>query len=168
MNASDLRPEPLTPDRFAPFGTVIRFDAAVARPVNGGTALRADTAALFQAAPGAEPRLALYRAEAQTLPLRVRLFERHPQTAQSFVSLDVERFLVVVAPPGPDGLPDTRRARAFLGRAGTGLSYRVDQWHTPILALDRGGDFLMLMAEHGDARDCIEHHLAEPLTILQP
>lgn len=168
MSAVPLRPEPLAPDGFAPFGTVIRFDADAARPVNGGTARRADTAALFAAEPGTRPCLAIYRADAQALPLRVALFERHPGAAQSFVSVSVPTFLVVVAPADRDGLPDAARARAFLGRAGTGLSYRPNQWHTPILALGTGGDLLMLTAEHRDARDCIEHRLADPLTILQP
>lgn len=162
-----LRPEPLQDRAFAPFGRVIRFDTAAARPVNEGTARRADTDALFEAASGTMPRLALYRAEPQELPCRLSLFERHPDSAQSFVSLNVPSFLVVVAPAGADGLPDVAAARAFLGTAGTGLSYRPDQWHTPILALDEGGDLLMLMAEHRDARDCIEHRLAHPITILR-
>ena len=168
MSAVILHPGPLEPDGFAPFGTVIRFEDGAAWPVNEGTARRSDTAALFEAGPGARPRLALYRAEAQVPPLRLSLFERHPAAAQSFVSLSVPRFLVVVAPSGSDGLPDAARACAFVGRAGTGLSYRPNQWHTPILALDRSGDLMMLMVEHGDVRDCVEHRLAEPLTILEP
>jgi ureidoglycolate lyase len=163
-----LRPEPLLAETFAPFGAVIGFDAAAAWSVNEGTARRADTAALFEAGAGARLRLAIYRTEAQALPLHVSLFERHPVTSQSFVSLDVPRFLVVVAPPGPGDGPDPAEARAFVGTAGSGLSYRANQWHTPILALDAGGDLLMLMAEHRDRRDCIEHRLAHPITILQP
>lgn len=168
MTAVVLRPEPLEPTAFAPFGTVLRFDAATARSVNENTARRSDTAALFEAPAGARPRLALYRADPQVFPLTLSLFERHPETAQSFLSVSVPRFLLVVAPPGPDGLPDAARARAFVGRAGTGLSYRPNQWHTPILALDQAGDLMMLMAEHGDERDCVEHRLARPITILEP
>ena len=153
---------------FEPFGTVLRFDAATARPVNENTARRSDTTAFFEAPAGARPQLALYRADPQAFPLTLSLFERHPQTAQSFLSVSVPQFLLVVAPPGPDGLPDPGRARAFVGRAGSGLSYRPDQWHTPILALGQAGDLMMLMAEHGDERDCVEHRLAQPLTILEP
>lgn len=163
----DLRPESLEPQAFAPFGTVLQFDITIARSVNEGTAWRADTVALFEAGAGARPRLALYRTDPQALPLRLSVFERHPESAQSFVSLSVPRFLVAVAPAGPDGLPDLLRARAFLGLAGTGLSYRANQWHTPIIALDAGGDLLMLTAEHGDERDCVEHRLTDPITIHQ-
>ena len=168
MTAIALRPEPLTPEGFAPFGTVLRFDDRTARPVNENTARRSDTTALFTAPAGTRPHLALYRAEPQMLPLALSLFERHPEAAQSFLSISVSRFLLVVAPPDADGLPDATRARAFVGHAGTGLSYRPNQWHTPILALGQAGDLAMLMAEHGDARDCVEHRLARPLTILKP
>ena len=162
-----LIPRPLDAAAFAPFGTVIRFEAAHARPVNENTARRADTVALFEQASGLAPVLAIYRAEGQALPMRLNLFERHPHAAQSFVSLNVPHFLVVVAPAGPDGLPDPSRAQAFTGLAGMGLSYRPDQWHTPLLALGIGGDLLMLMAE-GSATDCVEHRLAEPLLIQDP
>jgi ureidoglycolate lyase len=164
----ELRPEPLTSAAFAPFGTVITYEPGASRSVNDGTAHRADTVALFEAGTGARPGLAIYRTEAQALPLRLSLFERHPEAAQTFVSLSVASFLVVVAPAGANGLPETRGARAFLGMAGMGLSYRPDQWHTPILALGTGGDLIMLMAEHHDARDCIEHRLSDPIIILQP
>ena len=160
-----LTPEPLDAAAFAPFGTVIAFDADKARAVNEGTARRADTAALFDQAAGTAPVLALYRLQAQAGPLRLSLFERHPHSSQSFVSLSVERFLVIVAPTGTDGLPIEAEARAFTGCAGAGLSYRRDQWHTPVMALGTGGDLLMLMAERGAADDCIEHRLATPLTL---
>ena len=162
-----LIPKPLDAAAFAPFGTVIRFEAAQARPVNENTARRADTAALFEQASGLAPVLAIYRAEPQALPTRLRLFERHPHAAQSFVSLNVPRFLVVVAPADRDGLPDPARAQAFVGQAGMGLSYRPDQWHTPLLAIGTGGDLLMFMAE-GSATDCVEHRLAESLLIQNP
>ena len=153
---------------FAPFGSVIAFAPEIARPVNQGTAHRADTRALFDHARDAIPVLAIYRVQSQVRPLRLTLFERHPQSAQSFVSISVARFLVVVAPTGSDGLPVAAKARAFVGRAGSGLSYRRDQWHTPVMALGAGGDLLMLIAEAGTADDCVEHHFDTPLTLHDP
>ena len=84
------------------------------------------------------------------------------------MSISVPRFLVVVAPSGPDGLPIATEARAFVGRAGSGLSYRRDQWHTPIMALGAGGDLLMLMAERGTADDCVEHRFDTPFILHDP
>lgn len=164
----ELALEPLEPARFAAFGSVIAFDDARARPVNDGTARRADTRALFDHIEGTLPVLAVYRLEAQAAPVSLTVFERHPLSSQSFVSLSVSRFLVVVAPSGPDGLPDAGAARAFVGANGTGLSYRRDQWHTPVMALGDGGDLLMIMAERGSPADCVEHRLARPLTLRSP
>jgi ureidoglycolate lyase len=160
--------EPLEPALFAPFGTVIAFAPEIARIVNQGTAHRADTRALLDHAGDATPVLAIYRVQPQSRPLRLTLFERHPRSAQSFVSISVPRFLVVVAPAGPDGLPVAAEARAFVGRAGSGLSYRRDQWHTPIMALGAGGDLLMLIAEAGTADDCVEHRFDTPFILQDP
>ena len=155
--------EPLEAAAFAPFGTVIAFDPSVARGVNEGTAHRADTRALFEHAEKTTPTLAIYRIAAQHNPLRLTVFERHPHTSQSFVSISVPRFLIVVAPAGADDLPVASAARAFVGQAGTGISYRRNQWHTPVMALGAGGDMLMLMAERKAASDCIEHRFEPPL-----
>ena len=157
--------EPLDAAAFAPFGTVIAFAPEIARTVNEGTAHRADTRALFDHAANATQVMAIYRVQPQSRPLRLTLFERHPHSAQTFVSISVPRFLVVVAPAGSDGLPVAARARAFVGHAGFGLSYRRDQWHTPVMALGAGGDLLMLIAERGTADDCVEHRIDAPLTL---
>lgn len=162
---ADLTVEALEATAFAPFGSVIAFEPAAARLVNEGTAWRVDTRALFDNGVGTAPVLALYRLHSQEGPLKLSVFERHPHSAQSFVSLDVAHFVVAVAPTGRDGLPILAAARAFVGRSGTGFSYRRDQWHTPVMALGPGGDVLMLMAERGAPDDCIEHRLAAPLTL---
>ncbi len=160
-----LIPEPLDAAAFAPFGAVLRFDEAGARPVNEGFALRSDLAAALDHDAAAKPVVAIYRTRPRPLPLRLGLFECHPYSAQAFVPLTVERFLVVIAEAGPDGLPDPARARAFLGRRDTGVLYRRGVWHAPLTVLGAGGDLMMLMGERGIPDDCIEHRLAVPLLI---
>ena len=160
-----LRPTPLTPSAFAPFGTVLAHDDATACTVNAGQARRTDGGGFADRDTGAAPALAVYRLASQALPLPVRLFERHPGSPQVFAALTVERFLVVVAPAGPDGLPDVARARAFTGRRGAALCYARHQWHAPMVALDAGGDMLMLAFERRDGGDTIEHRLATPLLV---
>ncbi len=162
---TELSLEPLTRESFAPYGTVLGFEPAKTRLVNEATAHRSDTLALFDHAPGTAPVLAIYRAQAQTPPLHLTLFERHPYSSQTFISVSVPRFLVVVAPTGRDGLPIIGEARAFVGERGTGISYRRDQWHMPVMALGQGGDLLMVMAERGSADDCVEHRISFPLAV---
>ena len=154
---------PLVPEDFAPFGDVLAHDATRARSVNQGQGWRTDLA--YDSDPKAVPALAIYRLEALALPLTIQLFERHPQSAQLFASLTVDRFVVVAAPAGADGLPDTRQARAFVGRRGQALQYRRGIWHAPILAIGQTGDMLMLVSERGVSDDCIEHRLDAPLIL---
>ncbi|MGI3900650.1 MAG: ureidoglycolate lyase [Janthinobacterium lividum] len=158
-----LRPVPLTDEAFAPFGTVLAHDAGTARSVNAGTAWRTDVGGLEER--DGEGVMAIYRLDPQVLPLAVDLFERHPRSEQTFAALSVERFLVVVAPSGPDGLPDPAGVRAFLGRRGAALRYARGQWHAPMIALDAGGDMLMISFERRDGGDTVEHRLAAPLFV---
>lgn len=155
---------PLSATLFAPYGNVVGFDSRSARVVNGGHALRADTAAELEGI-GGSPVLAIYRVERQDLPLRLTTLERHPFSSQVFVAINVPRFLVVVAPADAGGLPDADRAHAFVGVAGQGVNYRPGVWHAPITALDQPGDFMMLMWERGTEEDCIVHSSHTPLFI---
>ncbi len=160
-----LIPEPLDTTAFAPFGDLLRFDTAGARPVNEGFALRLDLATALDHDPAATPVLSIYRMTPRPLPLRLDLFECHPYSSQAFMPLTAERFLVVVAEAGARGLPDPARARAFVGRRDTGILYRRGVWHAPLTVLGEGGDLMMLMGERGVPDDCIEHRLAVPLLV---
>ena len=110
--------------------------------------------------------LAIYRAQAQTPPLHLTLFERHPL-------LVTELHLGERAAVSRRGRADRTRRTAdrcakrapSWGSAAPGISYRRDQWHMPVMALGQGGDLLMVMAERGSADDCVEHRLSFPLAI---
>src|SRR5581483_12279288 len=101
--------------------------------------------------------LAVYRAKAEFLPLRLMLFESHPHSSQTFVCLSAIRFLVVVAASDAAGTPDMATARAFVGGPGQGVNYRRGLWHAPLKALDSQGDFSMLIWERGTPEDCLLH-----------
>ena len=123
MTLQPLTPSPLRPESFAPFGDVLVHNATRARSANQGQAWRTDVAP-DEPDPKASPALAIHRLEALALPLEIDLLERHPQSAQLFASLTVERFVVVAAPAGANGLPEVSNARAFLGVRGQALRYR--------------------------------------------
>jgi ureidoglycolate lyase len=158
--------QPLTQAAFAPFGEVLSFDPAQARPVNDGRAMRADCGlALDSGGREDHPVLAIYRARGEELPFVLTTFERHPLSSQVFVALTAARFLIVVAPASADGLPDPTQARAFVGMRGEGVNYARNVWHAPITAIGQEGDFLMLMWERGMPEDCILHAVAHPLLV---
>ena len=55
-------------------------------------------AELFNGRTDAKPNLMLVQADAQSLPLNMKVMERHPQSSQAFFPLDAKRYLVLVCP----------------------------------------------------------------------
>ena len=153
-----IQVELLTAEAFAPFGAVI--DAAAARKVfaiNQGTTQRYHALAIVDL-DGGQAAISLARAQPFTLPLTISMLERHPLGTQAFVPLNGTRWVVVVA-DSPDATP-----RAFLADRGQGVQYHRGTWHHPLLALDRGGDFL-IVDRVGAGDNCEEVRLAQSWVI---
>jgi ureidoglycolate lyase len=91
--------------------------------------------------------------------------ERHRYSTQTFLPLDVERYVVVVAPHSADGTPDMRQARVFVVPSDTGISYGADTWHHPMIVLDRPGCFAVLLWRDGTSNDIETVTLDEPVLI---
>jgi ureidoglycolate lyase len=145
--------EPLTPQAFARFGTVIAAGAARSRtPMNDGTALRFDGIATIESIDGACMRLSLAEVQPQPLPVRLRAMERHCRGTQAFMPLGPARFLVVVALPGsedPFGM-----ARCFVASPGEGVQYHRGTWHHPLIAIDEVSRFLVIDRADASSGDC--------------
>jgi len=139
-----LAAEPLTAAAFRPFGDVIEASAAATRrTINEGYAERFhDLAHIDTAEQGGRTLVNIFRAVPRPLPLTLSLVERHLLGSQAFVPLAPMRFLVVVAPAGP--APLAEQLRCFMAAPGQGVNYVRGTWHHPLIALDAGGDFLVI------------------------
>lgn len=138
-----LQVEPISAAAFAPFGELVH--AANARhhlPMNDGTAHRYfDVASVDVTAQQGRTQLSWCAAQAQPLPLQIKLLERHPLGSQAFIPVQPLPYLVVVAES------PLQRPRAFRVEQGVGINYARGTWHHPLLALaamdfwilDRGG-----------------------------
>jgi len=163
-----VRVEPLVPDAFAPFGDVVSAGLGEGAAANQGTAVRFDWAArLVNERPGARPNLAVFTSAGRTLPLEVKLLERHPRSSQLFVPMVCDGYVVIVAPDAADGGPDLTRLRAFLARPGQAVNYRPGTWHHPLFALGTEATFAMLAWEDGSALDCELCTLAAPVPVAE-
>jgi ureidoglycolate lyase len=161
-----VRPERLTAAGFRPFGDVIEVGAREGRPINEGTCRRFDDlAAIDVLEAGGRPLLSLFEAAPRSLPLRVRLLERHPLSSQAFVPLDPWPFLVVVAPD--EQAARSGRVHAFLSAEGQGVNYRRKTWHHPLIALDRPSRF-MVVDRGGPGVDCEEITVEAPVWVAAP
>lgn len=157
-----LSVEPLQADSFAPFGEVIEAsDRALHYGINEGYAVRFhDLARLDTGREGGRPVLSMFRATPRPLPLQLRLVERHRLGSQSFLPLMRQRFLIVVAPSGP--APAPAELRCFMAAAGQGVNYAAGTWHHPLIALDEGGDFIVIdRGGPGTSDDCEERGLVD-------
>lgn len=154
---------------FQPFGDVIEASAQVSNyPINEGWAQRFhDLARIDTGRDGGRTLASIFRAKARPLPLRLSLLERHNRGSQAFVALAPRRFLVVVAPPGPQ--PDLARLRCFVAAPGQGVNYAPGTWHHPLIAIDADTDFLVIdRGGPGAAGDCDEVRLDTPPVWVKP
>ena len=155
--------EPLTAEAFAPFGQVIEVsERAKHFPINAGMAERYhDLAPVEVRGDGGKAIISIVRATPVTLPLTLKMVERHPLGSQAFMPLSDRPFLVVVAPDS-GGRPGT--PRGFMTRPGQGVNYPPGQWHGVLSALYAVSDFL-LVDRGGEAKNLEEFTFAEPFLV---
>jgi ureidoglycolate lyase len=150
----ELKVEPLTPAAFAEFGAVIAADAACkVFAINPGSTQRYHALATVDVGDG-HAAISIARAQPFALPQTIGMLERHPLGSQAFIPLNGTRWVVVVA-TSPEATP-----RAFLADRGQGVQYHRGTWHHPLIALDPGGDFL-IVDRIGDGDNCEEVRLDE-------
>ncbi len=156
----EVVPQPLTREAFAPFGDVIDVPDAAGRTYY--------EEALGNLRSEARPSLSLsLKAETPDRPLRAELLERHEFSSQTFVPIDVGRWLIVVAPHAKAGGPDLGGLKAFIATGKQGVTYRANTWHHGLTVLDRPGRFAVFMWRVGGKGD-EEFVPVKPFTIRIP
>jgi ureidoglycolate lyase len=154
-----LRPEPLTPAAFAPFGDVL--DATgVSRLINDGKCQRHHDLACLDFG-DARAGVSIFKAEARALPYTFDLIERHPEGSQAFIPMTADPFLVIVA-PGPNAAP-----LAFLTNGSQGINLRRGTWHGVLTPLAAPGLFAVV-DRIGLTPNIEEYRYAQPWTVLAP
>jgi len=152
----ELIPQPLTKDAFAPFGDVIDV------PQQAGRTYYEE--ALGNLRPQARPSLSMtHRLPTPDRPIKSKTMERHEFSSQTFVPVDVARWLIVVAPHAAKGGPDMASARAFIATGQQGVTYRPDTWHHGLTTLDQPGRFAVFMWRAGSQDE--EFVPVEPFTV---
>lgn len=145
----------LSKSNFAPYGDVIETDGTNAISINQGTTERFhDLAGVDVAEQGGHPIISIFRGQAFSLPIPIRMMERHPLGSQSFVPISPYPWLVVVAPANKDGSPGV--PEAFFAASHQGVSYRKGVWHHPLLSLQKTSEFLVV--DRGGEGNNLEEH----------
>ena len=98
--------------------------------------------------------------------ITVDTIERHRFSSQSFFPLNVSRYLILVGMPTEQGCPDVSELKVLSVPGDVSITYKPGVWHMGISVLDGGNDFLMLVHEEGNAKDC-DFASMEPFNILR-
>lgn len=159
-----LKPEPLTYERFLPFGDVIEARTDKAFGINQGYTDRFHHLASIQLDDEGSGIISLFRGRSRDYPLPITMLERHPLGSQAFMPLDNTPFLVVVAPPADT--PDPQHIRAFISNGYQGVNYHRGVWHHPLLTGAPEQDFLVV-DRSGAGNNCDEYYfLPEQIPLL--
>ena len=154
----EITPQPLTREAFAPFGDVIDMPTEAGRFYDDALGnLRTDATASLSVA---------LKDPTQDRPLGSDMLERHEFSSQTFIPVDVGRWLIVVAPHAAQGGPDTKKAIAFIADGSVGVTYKANTWHHGLTTLDKPGSFAVFMWKAGAQDE--EFVPVEPFTVMIP
>ena len=156
--------EPLTSAAFAPFGQVIETSGAQHYPINNGMTERYHDLARVELG-GVHPRplISIFHGQPYSLPLTLKLVERHPLGSQAFYPLSANPWLVTVA---EDDAGTPTRLRAFAPAPGQGVNIAMNTWHGVLTPLQAASDFLVI-DRGGEGNNLEEHHFDVPWTVTR-
>jgi ureidoglycolate lyase len=139
----ELPLEEATAGALAPFGELLGVGRG--RP-GSPTRFYDDAVELVEKAPFvSDADTCLSIARVRPRPLEVRWMERHFKHTQVFLPLNAQPYVVVVAPPGAEPLPDLARARAFRFPGDCGFMMHIGTWHEFPFALDAPADMVIVL-----------------------
>ncbi len=155
-----LKIVPLTPDGFAPYGDVMHAAGAPDKLINQGRCGRYHDLAKLDFS-DCRAGISIFQSEKETLPLVLKMVERHPYGSQAFVPMSADPFLVVVA-KDDNGTPID--PKAFLTAPGQAVNFHRGTWHGVLTPLSEPGLFAVI-DRIGDGANLEEHWFDDPYII---
>lgn len=147
-----VKVQPLTAEAFAPYGDVLEATGAPDKLINQGKCGRYHDRAKLDFSDGLAG-ISIFKGERETLPLSLKMVERHPAGSQAFVPMSADPFLVVVASDA-NGVP--KEPRAFLTQSGQAINFHRGTWHGVLTPLSEPGLFAVI-DRIGDGSNLEEH-----------
>ena len=93
-------------------------------------------------------------------PLEVRWMERHFKHTPAFIPLSGRPFVIVMAPPNDDELPDLDKVEAFLFDGSAGFTLRKGTWHEFPFALVDGTNVIVILRKEA-TRDLMKDNVIQ-------
>ena len=159
---TQIVPQLLTPEAFAPFGDVLDCGGDADVIINQGMCGRFHDRARIEVG-GGQSGISLFDATPRAFPYTLDMMERHPLGSQAFIPMHEHPFLVIVAENEGTrpGMP-----RAFLTQAGQAVNYFANTWHGVLTPLHAPGLFAVI--DRIGTGDNLEEHWFDDPYIVAP
>ena len=141
-----IKAKPLISEDFAPFGQVLTGHGR-------GPERLAYAARMENRRAHAKPNMTFMRIKPVKTPVRIKAFERHCYSNQTFIPLNGIRHLIVVCPSTVSGAPDISKLIAFTAEGSQAVNYNAGVWHAPRSPLEEPGEFIMFRWDDGSDDD---------------
>lgn len=143
LNIQTVKIQPLTAEAFLPFGEVLACENNPFFHINDRHTERYH--ALAQVETDAKVGLSLFRnIQVTQIPFEISMLERHPLGSQTFIPMQGQQFLIVVAPALDQQQPDLTQIQGFISNGLQGINYRAGTWHHPLLTREAPSDFVVV------------------------
>lgn len=156
----NIQIQPLTQESFSAFGDVIEKENHDFFAINKGLTQRYHALSVAQIS-GDNTAVGMsifHNLCATEIPFKIDMLERHPHGSQSFIPLQQQKFIIIVALAFDETRPDEQQIYAFLSNGRQGVNYHQGVWHHPLITLEAKSDFLVV-DRIGGGQNCDVHPL---------
>ena len=159
-----IKPIKITRTNFATYGDLISADYIKPMNINTGYAKRFDNLAHINTSKDeGKTVVSIFSALKRTFPMKIDMMEKHPLGSQTFIPMKETTFLSFVAPPGEK--PDIDKIESFIISPRTGINYKPDIWHFPLISTENTN--FLVIDRKGDGENLIIHKFKKEKIILE-
>jgi len=159
-----IKPIKITRTNFATYGDLISADDIKPMDINAGYAKRFDNLAHINTSKDeGKTVVSIFSALKRTFPMKIDMMEKHPLGSQAFIPMKETTFLSFVAPPGEK--PDIDKIESFIISPRTGINYKPDIWHFPLISTENTN--FLVIDRKGDGENLIIHKFKKEKIILE-
>ncbi|UTO20775.1 ureidoglycolate lyase [Acinetobacter sp. Z1] len=164
----NIQIQPLTQESFSAFGDVIEKENHDFFSINQGLTQRYHALSVAQITGDhvAVGMSIFHNLCATQIPFKIDMLERHPHGSQSFIPLQQQKFIIIVALPLDQKQPNEQQIYAFLSNGKQGVTYHQGVWHHPLITLEAESDFLVV-DRIGGGQNCDVHPLDRSYWIIE-
>ena len=159
-----IKPIKITRTNFAAYGDLISSNDIKPMDINTGYAKRFDNLAHINTSKDeGKTVVSIFSALKRTFPMKIDMMEKHPLGSQAFIPMKETTFLRFVAPPGEK--PDIDKIESFIISPRTGINYKPDIWHFPLISTENTN--FLVIDRKGDGENLIIHKFKKEKIILE-